>query len=86
MRAFAFEEIAQDGDIAQPWNLVVDVRNAVIHQAGDDEALPILQFEFGIRLAGADGGDGGSGNRDGVGEIQRADLGRHFHAPGYCSA
>ena len=40
-----------------------------------DEALAVLQFELGIRLARADRGYGGSGNRDGIGEIQRAYLG-----------
>src|ERR1700693_1125685 len=53
--ALALEEIADDRDIAQPGNLVPNVCDPVIHEAGDDEALAILQFEFSIRLARADG-------------------------------
>src|SRR5208283_4631235 len=73
--ALAFEEIAEDGDIAQSRNLVLNVRDPVIQQAGNDETLTILQFEFGLRLARADGGYGGSGDGDGVREVQRTDLG-----------
>src|SRR3979490_1860054 len=75
LRAFALEEIAEDRDIAQSRYLVAKICDPVIHQAGDDEALAILQFEFSIRLARADGGDGGSGKGDGIREVQCAHFG-----------
>src|SRR6202023_1456346 len=75
LRALAFEEIAEDRDIAQSRYLVAKICDPIIHQAGDDEALSILQFEFSIRLARADGGYGGSGNGDRIGEVQRTHLG-----------
>ena len=58
-------------------NLVGNVCDPVIHQAGDDEALAILQLEFSFRLTRADGGYGGSGYGDGVREVERAHLGSH---------
>src|ERR1700686_4788480 len=76
LRALALEEIAEDRDIAQSRYLVPKICDPVVHQAGDDEALAILQFEFSIRLTGADGGYGGSGNGDRVREIQCAHF-RH---------
>src|ERR1700680_2752520 len=74
LRALALEEIAEDRDIAQSWYLVAKICDPVIHQAGDDEALAILQFEFSVRLARADSGYGGSGNGDGIREVQRTHL------------
>src|SRR6202162_4019243 len=74
LRALALEEIAEDRDITQSRYLIAKICDSVIHQAGDDEALAILQFEFSIRLARADGGYGGSGNGDGIREIERTDL------------
>ena len=38
---------------------------------------PSLQFKFGFRFAGAQGGNGKTGNGKRVGEIESADLGRH---------
>ena len=38
----------------KPGNLIRNIGDPVIHQAGDDEALAILQFEFRIGFAGAD--------------------------------
>src|SRR6202795_3565167 len=72
--ALALEEIAEDRDIAQSRYLVAKICDPVIHEAGDDEALSILQFEFSIRLALADGGYGGSLNADGICEVQRTHL------------
>src|SRR5437588_5099676 len=74
LRALALEEIAEDRDIAQSRYLIAKICDPVIHQSGDDEALAVLQFEFSIRLARADGGYGGSGNGDCIREIQRAHL------------
>src|SRR5271163_187919 len=74
--ALTLEEIAQDRDIAKERKFVRYVGDAVIHEAGDDEALAVLQFEFGFRFARADGRDRGSGDGDGIREIESADLGR----------
>src|SRR5208337_1869242 len=75
LRALAPEKSAEDRDIAQARNLVRNVRDPVVDQAGDDEALAVLQFEFRFRLTGADGGDGGSGDRDRIREVQGAHFG-----------
>src|ERR1035438_2933163 len=76
LSALASEEIAEDGNVTKPRNFVHDVGDAVIHEAGDDEALAILQLEFGVGLAGAEGRDGGAGDRNCIGEVERAHL-RH---------
>ena len=75
LRALALEEITEDRDIAQSWHLVAKICDPVIHEAGNDEALAILQFEFSVRLACADSGYGGSGNRDRIREVQCAHFG-----------
>src|SRR5271165_4237611 len=75
LRALAFEKITQDRNVAQARNLIPDVGDTIVNQAGDHEALSIAQLELGLSLASAQGRDGETRNRKRVGKIQRADLG-----------
>src|SRR5581483_3008554 len=51
LQAAAAEEVSQDRNIAKSRNLVVNVCNPIIHQAGNHEALAVLQFKFGFSPA-----------------------------------
>src|SRR5208283_4635704 len=79
LEALAPEKSSEDRDITQPWNFIDDVSDAIVDQSGNDKTLAILQLEFGIGLAGADGGNGRAGNADGVGVVERAHLGHDMH-------
>ena len=70
------EEITQDRNVAQARNLVLNVGDAIVHQARDHEALSILQFEFGLGLARAERRYGKSGNSQSIGEIESAHFRR----------
>src|SRR6266853_529462 len=48
-RALALEKIAQNWNVTQSWNLVVDVGDTIVHQTRNDEALAVLQFKFSVR-------------------------------------
>ncbi len=74
MHAFAAEESAEDGDVAQSGDFVGDIGDAIVDQAGDDEALAILEFEFGFSFARAESGDGRTRNGDGIGEVEGTNL------------
>ena len=49
--------------------------HGVVHQAGDRERLAVLQFELGLGAARRERRDAEALQDDGVGEVQRADLG-----------
>src|SRR6476661_6847015 len=75
LRALAAKEIAQDWDVSQARNLVVDVGHAVVHQSCDHEALSILQLELGLRFPCTECGNGESGNCQRVRKVECAYFG-----------
>src|ERR1700675_805630 len=72
----AFEKIAQNRDISQSRNLVYEVRNSIVHQARNHEALTILQFEFGVGSARTERRNGKTGDGEGIRKIKGADFRR----------
>src|SRR5271170_2852148 len=75
LSALALKEIPDNRNIAYPWDFVDNVRDPIIHQPGDDEALTILELELSIGLTRADGGHRGSGHGNRIREVQRTYLG-----------
>src|SRR5581483_1340329 len=78
LQAAAAEEVSQDRNIAKSRNLVVNVCNSIIHQAGDHEALAVLQFKFGFSPARTERGHREPRDRERIRKIQRADFGSHL--------
>src|ERR1700728_66600 len=72
------KKIPQDRNVAQSRNFVIDVGNAVVHESGDHKTLSVLQFKFSFGFAGAEGGDGKSGDGQRIGKVQRAHLRSDF--------
>ncbi len=72
----AAEELPQNRDISQAAHLGQRLRDAIIDQAGDGEALPILENYFCFRLALRERGNQEALQRHGIGKIERADFRR----------
>src|SRR5262249_41850976 len=78
LHVLALEKIPKDGDVAQSRHLAGDIGDAVVHEPGNDETLPILKFKFGLRLAGTQRRNGETGNGKCIREIQLADFRHHL--------
>src|SRR5579864_691165 len=62
LQALAAKKVSQDRNIAQTWNLVIDVGYTIVYESRNHKALPILQFKFSFSFAGAQGGHRKSGD------------------------
>ncbi len=62
----------------KPGNLLYKIGHPIIHQSRDHKTLAVLQFKFGLRFARAQRGHGEAGDGERIGEIESADLRRHF--------
>ncbi len=76
------EELAQNRDLRNPRHLAHNLGGAVVQQAGDDEALAILDLHLGLGTARGEGRNGKAGDGDSVAVVQCADLGRELDADG----
>src|SRR5207237_704046 len=71
----AAEQIPEDRNVADAGDLLHRAVQRVVHQTGNRERLPILQFDFGFRAARRQRRHAEPIERDRVAEIERADLG-----------
>src|SRR5579871_5434943 len=78
LQTLAAEEGSQNRDVAESGNFAVNVGYPIVHKAGNDEALSILQLKLGFRFTCAQSGHGESGDSEGIGVIERAHLWRYF--------
>ena len=69
------EELTEDGNAAEEWDLLEGLGFVVVEQTADGEALSLAQLDLCLYFAHSDRWDCEAGNGDGVGEVQRADLG-----------
>src|SRR5438477_1151492 len=71
----ALKQLAQDGDVADAGNFLKLFGYAIIQQPGDGETLPIGELHLGFDAIRGDCRDDETLQSEGIGEIQRADLG-----------